>query len=165
MKKADKALYPGKKNGRFRYEVYQEEASHNPQPNWSHSLSGNSDGGHGCILSRCLELLDQADSMSKALQLVLAEAADYWKVERVWLAELSPAHSPVRLCSRSSSPRRGRPFWQTAGGVMGIVLILRVSFPVQRRLITKEEHGMPSVGFALKPRRHYSITFRMGIWK
>lgn len=41
-------------------------------------------------MSLCLELLDQADSMSKALQLVLAEAADYWKVERVWLAELSP---------------------------------------------------------------------------
>ncbi len=55
-------------------------------------------------MSLCLELLDQANSMSKALQLVLAEAADYWKVERVWLAELSPAHSPVRLCSRSSSP-------------------------------------------------------------
>ena len=101
--KADKALYRAKKNGRFRYEVYQEEASHNPQQNWSHSLSSNSDGGYGCILSRCLELLDQADSMSKALQLVLAEAAAYWKVERVWLAELSPAHSPVRLCSRSSS--------------------------------------------------------------
>lgn len=165
MKKRTKALYRAKKNGRFRYEVYQEEASHNPQQNWSHSLSSNSDGDYGCILSRCLELLDQADSMSKALQLVLAEAADYWKVERVWLAELSPAHSPVRLCSRSSSPLPWKALLQTAGGVMGIVLILRVSFPVQRCLITKEEHGMPSVGFVLKPRRHYSIAFQMGIWK